>query len=190
MFKQLFVLLFKLIAASTPTWKQLSERAERDNESFYKSYLFPVVGMIALLSFVGVLMDEAFDVHLLQRVLKCVIRQVLVYGGSFYLVSYVLGEYLFPRFGLPKNRATAEQFTGYGSALIYAIAMIQSLFPSLFLLKILVFYTLYLLWTGAEHFLKVRDSGLIRFTVLAGIVVLLTPFLVERLMGWLMPGMQ
>ncbi|GHV55939.1 hypothetical protein FACS1894182_01420 [Bacteroidia bacterium] len=190
MFRQLFILLFKIIAESTPTWKLLSEKQDKDNERFYKSYLFPIVGIIALLSFIGVLIDYSFDVHGLQRVLKTVIKQVIIYGGSLYITSYVLSDFLFPRFNLPKDKLCAEQFTGYSSALIYAIAMIKALFPSLFLLEILVFYTIYIIWTGAIQFLKINEDHIIKFTTFAGIIILITPFLLDKLIGLLIPGMK
>ncbi|MDR0543133.1 MAG: hypothetical protein LBH19_13100 [Dysgonamonadaceae bacterium] len=190
MFKQLFVLLFKMIAESTQAWKLLSEKQDKDNEHFYRSYLFPIVGIIALLSFIGVLIDHSFDVHVLQRVLKTVIKQVIIYGGSFYIMSHILSEYVFPRFNLPKDKLHAEQFTGYGSALIYAIAMVKALFPGLFLLEILVFYTIYILWAGAVQFLKINEDQIIKFTIFAGIIILITPFLLDMLIDLLMPGMK
>lgn len=190
MFKQLFVLLFKIITEPTPTWAQLSEKEDKDNENFYKSYLFPIVGIIALLSFLGVLMSHSFDVHVLQKVMKTVIKQVIIYGGSFYIMSYALSVFVFPRFHLPKDKLRAEQFTGYTSALIYAIAMIKALFPSLFLLDLFVFYTIYILWTGAVQFLKINEDLIIKFTIFAGTIILVTPFLLNLLINLLMPGMK
>jgi hypothetical protein len=190
MLKQLFVLLFKIIAESTHTWKQLSERRDEGNEFFYRGYLFPIVGIIALLSFIGVLIDSSFDVRVLQRVLKTVIKQVIIYGGGFYIMSHFLSEFVFPRFGLPKNRLRAELFIGYGSSLVYAIAMIKALIPSLFLLEILVFYTVYILWTGAVQFLRISEGHIIKFTIFAGLIVLVTPFLLNTLINLLMPGMK
>jgi uncharacterized membrane protein (Fun14 family) len=188
MIKQLFILLFRLIAESTPTWKILSEKQEKDNEDFYKSYLFPVIGIIALLSFVGALISvKTFGV---QIALKVVIKQVLIYGGSFYLTSFVLSEYGFPHFDLEKNKGVAERFTGYASSLIYAVAMVESLFPDLFFLQILVFYTVYIIWVGAAQFLNIKEEVLIKFTTFASILIMLIPFLVNFLIDLLMPGMK
>jgi hypothetical protein len=190
MLKRLFVLLFRIITESTPAWKQLSGKEDRDNEHFYKSYLFPIMGMIALLSLVGVLIHSSFDVHVLQTGLKTVIRQVITYGGSFFLTAYVLAEYVFPRFDLPKDKQLAERFTGYCSALLYATALVKAVFPDLFLLEIIVFYTIYILWTGAVYFLKVVDEHRVKFTIFAGTVLLITPFLLRKLIDLLMPGMK
>ena len=119
-----------------------------------------------------------------------VIKQTIIYGGSFYIISYALLEFVFPAFNLPKNKVQAEQFTGYASALIYATAMIKALFPTFFLLEIFVFYTFYILWVGGVHFLKINENLIIKFTIFAGIIVLITPFLLNALINLLMPGMK
>ena len=190
MFKQLFVLLFKIIVEPAPTWKRLSEKEDKENENFYKSYLFPVAGIIVLLSFAGVLITYSFDVHVLQQAMKTVVKQMVVYGGSFYILSCTLSNFVFPRFNLPKDKLRAEKFTGYTSAFIYVVAMVKALFPVLFLLELLTLYTGYILWAGATHFLKINGNLILKFTIFAGIIILLTPFLLNLLMGLLMPGMK
>jgi hypothetical protein len=188
MFKQLFLLLFGLITKPVPVWKMLSEKQEKNNEDFCRSYLFPIIGIIALLSFVGgIISSETFDV---QKALKMTISQVMIYGGSFYLISFILSNYLFPRFNLENNKFLAEKFTGYSSSLIYVLVMILSLFPGLFFLNILLLYTVYIIWTGAIEFLKVKEDLLIRFMIFASILILLTPPLIGFLITLLMPGMK
>jgi hypothetical protein len=188
MFKQLFVLLYKLIAESSPTWKKLSEEPEENNENFYKSYLFPVIGIIALLSFVGVMLSvKSFSV---QLALKIVIKQLIIYFGSFYLISFVLSEYLFPRFDLEKDKLLSEKFTGYSSSLIYAVVMVKAVFPSFFFLEIIVFYTIYIIWTGAVQFLEIDENRLIKFTIFASVIIMAVPILIKFLIESLMPGMK
>lgn len=188
MYKRLFVLLYKLILSPVSTWKILSEGQDRNNDEFYKGYLFPIVGIIALLSFVGVLFSvKLFEV---QLALKIVLKQVMIYGVGFYLVSFILSEYVFPHFQLEKDKLLSERFTGYASSVIYAVAMIKALFPSLFIVDILGVYTIYIIWTGTAHFLKIREDLWIKFTIFAGILIMLTPFLLDFLINLLMPGMR
>lgn len=188
MYKNLFLLLYKLITQPVVAWKELSLRQDKNNEDFYKGYLFPVVGIIALLSFIGVLISvKSFDV---QLALKIVIKEVMIYGGGFYFASFILSEFIFPRFDLEKNKLLAERFTGYSSSLLYVIAMIKSLFPSFFFLDIIGLYTIYILWTGIAHFLNVKEILSVKFTIFVGILILLTPFLLDFLINLLMPGMR
>jgi hypothetical protein len=189
MLRQLFILLFMLISDPVGAWNQLKEKQEKNNEDFYKSYLYPVLGVIALLSFVGVLISiEKFDV---QIALKIVIKQIAVYFGSFYLSSLVLSEWLMPRFGEMRDKYLCERFVGYSSALIYAVTMLQSLFPgSLVFLYLILCYSVYMIWEGVVRYLEIGEEHWVKFTVLSSAIILLFPFLIQLLIGWLIPGMK
>jgi hypothetical protein len=188
MLKQLFILLFTLITEPNKTWNQLAEKQENRNEDFYKSYLYPVLGWIALLSFAGTLFSTGkFDV---QIALKIVIKQIAVYYGGFYLASVVLTEWVFPRFRGTKDILLSERFVGYSSALIYAVAMLKALFPGLFFLSLIIFYSIYMIWEGVVSYLKISEEFQVKFTVLSGIIILLFPFVLEFLIEKLIPGMK
>jgi hypothetical protein len=188
MSKRLFILLFTLITEPNKAWSKLAEKQENRNEGFYKSYLYPVLGWIALLSFVGTLFSIGkFDV---QIALKIVIKQIAVYYGGFYLASIVLAEWVFPRFRGTKDVFLSERFAAYSSALIYAVAMLKALFPSLFFLSLIIFYSVYMIWEGAVGYLKISEEFLVKFTVLSSIIILFFPIVLEFLIEWLIPGMK
>jgi hypothetical protein len=189
MLKQIFTLLYKLIAEPTPTWESLSEKKqEKDNEEFYKDYLLLIFGIIAFLSFIGILFaTSSFNV---QLALKTVIKQMIVYGGSFYLLAVILSKFLFPRFGLEENKIIAERFVGYSSALIYIIAMICALFPSFIFLEILTLYSVYIIWVGATQFLNIEENRLIKFTIFVSILFFVIPSLLTWIVYLIMPGLK
>jgi hypothetical protein len=181
MWKRLFILLFGLIAEPDKTWRELSGKQEENNTNFYKSYLYPIFGMIALLSFVGVVTSS--DNSDLQTALKTVIKQITVYVGGFYITSFVLTEFIIPRFKEEFDKLSIERFLGYASSLIYAIAIIQSLFPSLFFLQILVFYSVYIIWAGTIHYLNIEENSWVKFTVISCITLLFIPTVINFLMN-------
>jgi hypothetical protein len=186
--KQLFVLLFKLIAEPAPTWEALYKKREIDNEHFYQTYQFPIFGLIALCAFIGGIWDAGhFDV---QWGLKSVVKNLLVYGVSFYLIPYILSVQVFPRYKLPKDKLIAERFYGYSSSLIYVVAMLYALFPSMFFLTLLMVYTVYIVWVGAAQFLRLKEEVLMKFTLTAGAVIILFPYIIQAILGMLMPGMK
>lgn len=188
MYKSLFILLYNLIVTPVAAWNSLYVKQDKNNEDFYKGYLFPIIGIIALFSFIGVLFSvKTFDV---QLALKIVLKGVLIYGGGFYLTSFLLSEYIYPRFNLKKDKISAEYFIGYSSSVIYVVAILKALFPSFFILDILSFYTIYIIAMGAIHFLKLNEDDWIKFTIFASILIMLTPFLLNSLINFLMPGMR
>lgn len=189
MFKNLFVLLFNIIVYPEKTWKKLIEETDVNNENFYKSYLYPVVGIIALLSFIGVLISiKQFDV---QLALKTVIKDILTYFAGFYLASFCLNKWLIPYFAKEEARMIlSERFTGYSSAVIYLAAMISALFPSLFFVQIAVLYSIYIIWKGTIYYLQIEESNWVKFTIFASILIIFTPFLVGTIISFIMPGMK
>ena len=189
MLRQILTLLYKLTAEPAPTWKSLSEKKqEKDNEEFYKDYLLLIFGIIAFLSFIGILFaTSSFNV---QLALKTVIKQLIVYGGSFYALSIIFSKYLFPRFGLEENKIIAERFIGYSSALIYLVAMVHALFPGFILLEILTLYTIYIIWVGATQFLKMEENRLVKFTIFASILFFVIPLLLNWIAHLMMPGLK
>ena len=190
MYRQLFILLYQLITNPVATWKILSEKQHKNsnNEDFYKNYLFPIIGIIALLSFIGIVIHgKGFDV---QLALKTVLKNVMIYGGSFYFISFFLSEFIYPRFELEKDKISSELFVGYSSVLIYVVAMLKGLMPFLFFLDIFSIYSVYIIWTGASSFLALKEELWIKFTIFAGILILLTPYLLNLLINLLMPGMR
>jgi hypothetical protein len=47
-----------------------------------------------------------------------------------------------------------------------------------------------MIWVGVVNYLKIREEVLVKFTVLSGIVILLSPAVLELLIEWLIPGMK
>ncbi|MDR2058099.1 MAG: YIP1 family protein [Dysgonamonadaceae bacterium] len=186
--KQLLILLFRLITEPNKTWHHLAEKGDKNNENFYKSYLYPVIGIIALTAFIGTLISvEKFDV---QKALKIVIKQIGVYFGSFYLSSVILSEFVIRRFTGIKDTLLCERFVGYSSALIYTVAIVKSLFPSLFFLPLVVIYSVYMIWAGAADYLKIKEEDLYKTTIGSSLVLLFLPWLIEVLIELWMPGMK
>jgi hypothetical protein len=192
MYKQLFVLLFNLISYPIKTWGQLAEEQDtNNNEDFYKSYLYPIIGTIALLSFLGILFSGSkFD---LQIALKTVIKESVAYFFGFYVASFGLSR-MIPLFEQEVKMQICERFVGYSCATIYVIAMVydlfQVLFPTLIFAQIFIFYAAYTIWLGAIHYLKIKEEYLTKFTIFASILILFSPILIRWILSLMVPGLK
>jgi low affinity Fe/Cu permease len=188
MFKQLFILLYNLIVSPEKTWKELYENQDITNENYNRNYLYPIFGLIAALSFVGVFFYmKEFSI---EFALKVVIRELLTYVLGYYLVVLVLFRFVFKYFNREENVFVCERFTGYSSAMIYAIAMVYSLFPSLFFVQIFIFYAVYVIWHGTKHYLKFSEENQTKFTIFASILIILSPFIIQTFISLMMPGLN
>jgi hypothetical protein len=180
MLKQLYLLLSGLIIAPEKTWRTLAEKHELNNEDFYKSYLYPVVGIIALTSFCSVWIGTR-DFQL-QIALKTVIKETVAYFGGFYLAAYGLRRLSGKYFGLTSDLQRFERFTGYSSAMIYAVACITALFHFLFFLQIFILYTVYIVWHGAGIYIPVKENYLTKYTIFASAIIILSPSVIRIIM--------
>lgn len=187
MYKDLFILLFDLIVSPDKAWNKLSGEQDKNNAGFYRNYLYPVLGIIAICSFIGILIVfKKFDV---QLALKTVIKDVLTYFAAFFSASWLLSKVLSNYFTFPSGINTSERFVAYSSAPIYITAVFQALFPSLFFIQILNLYSFYVIWKGASIYLHIEERDLTRFTIFAGAIVLFLPPIIGRIIQFLMPGL-
>lgn len=193
MYKRLFILLYELIVHPESAWKGLSgeqddENRNSKNEEFYKSYLYPVFGLIALFAFAGVLISlKQFDV---PTALKTVIREFLTYALAFYASAWSLQKLLASYFHFPSDRFLSERFVGYASSVIYVTAFLTLLFPSFFFIQFLTLYLFYVVWQGTLVYLRLEEKIWAKFTIFAGILIIAMPELIRLIISLIMPGLK
>jgi len=185
MLKKLFKQLYRIIFQPEKAWNDLSIV---DNGSFFKAYLYPVIGIVALLTFTGVFFHKKeFSTELALRLTVNVLITLL---AGFYLASQLLAEIMVRFFSDDKQYKLCQRFTGYSSALIYVMYMVLAIFPDYSFLLLSLLYTVYIVWGGAVSFMQIREDQRIKFTVLASAIVLLAPFIIKWIMFITMPGMR
>jgi hypothetical protein len=187
MLKQLYHLLSGLIATPEKTWETLAGKRDLNNEEFYRRYLYPVVGIIALASFCGVWTgEEAFR---LQTALKVVIKETLACFIGFHLATFCLFRLSGKFFDVHADLWQYGRFAGYSSATIYAVACVLALFPSLFFFYLFVLYTICIVWHGAGIYMHVSEDCRPGFTVFASVVIILSPAVVRLITTLIIPGL-
>jgi len=188
MYKQLVILLFNLVFHPEKAWKTLSEEQDTDNALFLKSYLYPVLGIIALFSFIGILFSmQKWDA---ESGIKQVIKETVPFFVGYFLVVLALYRLSVKFIEEELPRSVCERFAGYASAAIYATAMFCALFPFFPFVKLLSIYTFYIVWQGAIHYLKIKEEYLAKFTIFASIIIMGVPLFVGWLLELTMPGLK
>lgn len=188
MFNNLFKTTISLIINPSEAWSGLKEQQTDDNESFLSGFVYPFIGMIALAAFLGVLFTrKEFD---FQIALKAAILSFLSVFGGFFLASYFVNELWHSMFHRERNLKLCQRFVGYSSSLMFALSIILSLLPEFFFLRILVLYTVYIVWEGAIPYMEIGEPEQLQFVSISTAVILLTPFFLEIILGLLMPGLR
>ena len=182
-YKRLTGLIFK----PGETWEQFSLQ-EENQDRFLWRFIYPLMGLIALSAFLGILFTrKEFD---FEVALKITLRTLISVVGGFFLGAYFLNEVWKSIFNQPKNIELCRFFVGYSSALLFVMNMITALLPEFFFLQILVLYTVYIIWEGATGFMKVAEKERLKFTIIASLIVIVTPFVIEHVLRMLMPGFR
>ena len=188
MYKQLVILLFSFIIRPEKAWKERNEEQDSDNAEFFKSYLYPVIGIIALFSFAGILIYlKKWDI---QLAIKQVIINTVPYFAGFYIAANALPRLSRKIFEQKPSTVICERFTGYASAAIYVTAAIYAFCPFSTYIQLLTVYTFYIVWQGAAHYLQIKKEYLTKFTIFAGIIMILAPLIVRWILVLTIPGIE
>ena len=187
MFSNIYKRLTGIILKPGETWDDLS-RQEEKQEFFLARFIYPLMGIIALAAFLGILFTrKEFD---FEVALKITLRTVIAVAGGFFLGAYLLNEVWKGIFSQLKDIELCRFFVGYASSLMFVLYIITALLPEFFFLNIFVLYTVYIIWEGADLFMGVVEDERLKFTVIASLIVILTPFIIEHALRMLMPGFR
>ena len=187
MFINIFKRLTAIILRPGATWTELSCQ-EEERDTFLSHFIYPLIGMIALAAFLGILFTrKEFDFEI---ALKIMIRTVIAVAGGFFLGTYFLHEVWKGVFNRSKDMELCRLFVGYASSLMFVLYIITALLPEFFFLYIFVLYTVYIIWEGAVVYMQVEEEKRLKFTIIASLIVILTPFVIEHALRMLMPGFR
>jgi hypothetical protein len=191
MFKELFKRLYKIIFQPATSWNVLADEKKEEmtnNDSFFETYLYPVIGIVALLTFAGVLFHKKeFEV---QLALRLTIKVSIALFAGFHLASFLLSKAMERFFLAEDNYKLCQRFVGYSSALIYVIYAILAIFPEFVFLQLLLLYTIYIVWEGASVYMQIPEAKKSKFTMVATAIILLSPVVIEKIMFLTMQGMR
>lgn len=178
MIKEVFFLVMQLLLNPQQAWKDMDAEAY-ETDAFLRGFLHPIMGGIALCTFVGGLwFSQHGGVDLALK--KTIVSVVSLYGG-FLVSSYFLNE-LAPRYGLHKHSHAYKVFAGYASVPLYVVCLVIPFFSFFFIIWLFVFYTIYIVYVGAKQFLRIDEVQRISFSFMASALLLLSPGIIYFVM--------
>ena len=89
MFKNIFNWVILIISQPGKAWDTLSKKEEK-TEDFLEQFLYPLVGLVTITAFLGVLFTQ--KEFSLELALKSSIRTLVSTFGGFYLSAYIMNE--------------------------------------------------------------------------------------------------
>lgn len=187
MYKEIFKWIILIISQPAKAWYLLARKEEKGDE-FLSRFIYPLVGLVTVAAFLGVLFTrKEFDVEL---ALKSSIKTLVSAFGGFYLAAYLLNEVWQGVFKREKNMKLCQRFVGYSSSLMFALNIVLMLLPEFFFLRIFILYTFYIVWEGAGPYMQVDENVRLKFVGIATALILLMPELIKFILFLLMPGLR
>lgn len=187
MYKEILKWVIAFISQPAKAWEMLSRKEEK-HEEFLSRFIYPLIGLVTVTAFLGVLFTrKEFD---LEVALKSAINVLVASFGGFYFGAYLLNEAWQAWFGREKDMKLSMRFVGYSSALMFALNIVLTLLPEFFFLRIFILYTFYIVWEGAVIYLAVNEQERMKFSVIATLIILLAPAVIEFVLFLLMPGFR
>ena len=165
--------LFLLIVSPGKTWQKM-DKVPYATQIFLNQFLYPLMGITAIVSFLGHFFNDAS----LPRALQLAIVEFVKFFAGFYALEYVMKIF--------------STYIGYTLALymlfdisIFVIRLFIEL-PSI--VDFLPLLLAYVIW-NSQRYMEIPDQKNILYVVATTILFLVIPLSIQKLLYFLMPGL-
>ncbi|MGQ1888878.1 YIP1 family protein [Thermophagus sp. OGC60D27] len=151
-------------------------REETTFNEMMSSFALPLIGLVALGTFISQLINQ--QAFLLELALKKVgVEFAALFLGLIVAWYFVL--WIMKYFHFEPSRETAAKLTIYSSSSLYLVLLITALVPEVFFLQIFGFYAIYLMWIGVRLLKGPSQVQKNWFSLVAGLAILGFPYLIR-----------
>lgn len=165
-----------LVSSPSKAWDEISR--EEDRRKVLGDFVYPMIGLCGLSVFIGTFIGNTAGVSAFQIAMtRCCALFVSLFGG-FFLAAYAVGYLGKKLLGKEEANELTQQFVGYSMVVTFALNIISGLFSISILHWILQFYTVFVVFEGARALMKVEESKLTRYTLIASVIIIVCPALI------------
>ena len=175
-YKELFNRTVQLISSPAQAWLDIAK--EEDRKKVMSEFVYPMIGLCGLSVFIGTFIGNTAGVSGFQIVMtRCCATFVSLFGG-FFLASYLTNLWGKNALGREDETALHLQFVGYAMVVTFALDIITGLFSISILRWILQFYTVFVVYEGARSLMQVKEKDLTRYSLIAALIIIVSPTLI------------
>ncbi len=181
-YKKLFQRVFTLLSAPGKAWDDI--KAENaGGKQVLVEFAYPLIGLCGLAEFVGVMFKGGDSVSLLfqQAMTCCCAVAVSLFGGLF--ISASLLDWLnrkWVKSNISYDRMLA--FAGYSMVVVFVLSFFRGLSNEFVILCLLLqLYTAVVAYEGTRRWLSMKEERQTHFVVMATVILLVCPAVIEIL---------
>ncbi|EJW99492.1 membrane protein containing DUF1282 [gut metagenome] len=178
-YKELFNRALLLISSPARAWEEI--RLEEDRRKVFTAFVYPMIGLCGLSVFIGSLLlkgwsgPESFQYAMTQ----CCAVAVSLFAGYF-LAASLINELRVRLLNQESDVLLCRQFAGYALVVSFLLQIIIGVLPDFRIIAVLLkFYMVYVVWEGSAVLMQVADKKRLSFTLLASLLLLVCPSLIE-----------
>lgn len=185
--KYIVKFLLMLISHPETLWEYLTsgEEVEESKPDYMQQHFYlPLLGFMALFIFLcegfhGAEGDAMFN---LQFGMKQMVPCLVAFLVGPYLAQLLIKMLLEIHYKVPNpNKEHTHLFVFYCTSFLIALEMLLAFIPSFRYLSIIVFYIVYLTWTGSTTIIKVDEKHRWVFCVLSALIIWVSSYLVMHI---------
>ena len=178
-YKELFRKVVALISSPAKAWEEIVKNTEVEQRLLLPGFVYPMIGLCGLSEFIGAFIGRDFQPEVFQLALtRCCGVAVSLFIG-FFLASYLLKQINERWFDNHKSDGEIQLFVGYSLVVTFVLQIVSGLFSILIIHWILQIYTLYVVFEGARCMMKVPENKITMYSIVATLVILLSPTLID-----------
>ena len=162
--------LILLIVKPGEFWSDLKSDKTGKN-SLFVVYFLPLLSVVALAVFFGELL-KSHTLYIGFALLKS-LREIVLLSGYYFLSVYFANE-LMEMSGGKKNKSVAQKLVIFSMTPYLLVSIITGLFPFLYIMDVLVLYSFYIFWLGAEELVELPGKNLKKYiliNILIGFII-------------------
>ena len=183
MIKDLFGLISLVILRPEQAWRLVKSRYTKPSDALSEKIFYPALGLLCLVAFVGSLLNApGID---FMAAIKSSVLYLMTGLSAFYLNLIAMPVIASKVPGFRASRHRWEAFILHAYAPIYLLTILFLIFPQLILLRILMLYTVYIVWIGCLQFWALPESRLFSATAIFSILIFLFSSGVMRILQML-----
>ena len=171
--------LFLLIVSPGKTWQKM-DKVPYATQIFLNQFLYPLMGITAIVSFLGHFFNDAS----LPRALQLAIVEFVKFFAGFYALVYVMKIFSTYMLEVLQPESRIKRFVGYTLALYMLFDI------SIFVIRLFIELPsiAYVIW-NSQRYMEIPDQKNILYVVATTILFLVIPLSIQKLLYFLMPGL-
>lgn len=187
MIKFIVEILIMLVVQPKKAWEAIVERNESRDE-YLTQFFYPLIGLCTLASFVGVFFHN--ETGNLENALKESTITITSLFAGFFLASFAIRQFSHKWIKIEGDNKLFQKLTAYAMALTVIISAILEIMPDFFFLRIAELYVYLIIWESIGTMIQIDEKKRVIFTSVATTIILLSPYIIERILYTMMPGIR